>query len=150
MGLLRRLFKSRSIVTLQAYSSVSLQKNNNSRFLVSYPDITYVYYSKNKYHRNIGAGGIVEIDFYNRPKSIPLYIVLAHELIHAYRATVGLTIHKDITYKNVPIEEYLTIGLNFKKCASYKFFKVFKSKIVTENRIRKENGLPLRTSYFSY
>ncbi|MBO5444912.1 MAG: hypothetical protein J5995_06165, partial [Muribaculaceae bacterium] len=81
----------------------------------------------------------------------PSYIGLAHELIHADHSMRGIAIDYsdvlDFTYKsndginhtqkNVPIEELSTIGL----------IKYHVLHTITENDIRKEHGLPLRSAY---
>jgi len=92
-------------------------------------------------------------------ESIPIYITLAHELIHADRAMRGIAISKEefgqliyttgerdtifgkediMISKSVLLEEFATIGI---------YNKNVQLNDITENLIRKEHGLQQRTGY---
>ncbi len=60
------------------------------------------------------------------------HIAMAHELIHCWHTLNGLS------NPNMKQEEYQTVGI-----------KGFDSLPVTENKLRYEAGLPLRTKYFA-
>jgi hypothetical protein len=83
-----------------------------------------------------GGGSVSTIYFNNTvlltsrgEQSYP-FIVLAHELIHAYHALYGLK-------KDGPDEELYTTGID-----------KFAGEEITENKIREEAGLKQRTAYF--
>ena len=103
---------------------------------------------------------LVEGKEYSEPMSRPLYIGLAHELIHSLHYSQGTVIHKsEEGYNNyyikekiwffhktrmiqeplIEAEELFTIGLS-----DYRTSKI------TENRIRAEHGLQKRTAYFAH
>jgi hypothetical protein len=79
--------------------------------------------------------------------SRPPFIGLAHELIHAWRNLYGISYIRMGTG---------TLGTNFNNsedATNVDEMKVvglrgFEQELITENRIRKEHGLPYRTSYF--
>jgi hypothetical protein len=71
--------------------------------------------------------------------SRPPYIALAHELVHAYhniRGTARAVKVGDVDGDHT-MDEALTVGL-----------RGYEGQAVSENRIRKEHGIPYRVSYF--
>jgi len=73
------------------------------------------------------------------------FINLAHELIHALHSMNGTGLHRDSTPRDVFFkdtgmrkEEERAIGLGH-----------FSMEAITENKIRSENGLPIRKSFFT-
>lgn len=97
-----------------------------------------------------GRGSKTQIRMHNGPGSskiyaklvgvnTPVWIVLAHELIHAYHHLSGTTYRDEVINKDgksVRREEMATTGLG-----------VYASTRLSENALRNAAGLPLRTYY---
>ncbi|HEV2492958.1 MAG TPA: M91 family zinc metallopeptidase [Terriglobia bacterium] len=82
-----------------------------------------------------GSGSTLEfnntVTMTSRGETAHPFIVLAHELIHAYHALYG-------TRKDGPAEELWTTGI-----------QGYEDEEITENKIRKEAGIPERAEYYS-
>jgi hypothetical protein len=63
---------------------------------------------------------------------LPPHITMGHELIHCLHFMTGIG---DPDYKR---EEHMTVGI-----------KGFEDQPITENKLRKESGMPLRVKYFA-
>ena len=161
----------RRIVDNHNFTAVVGFDDDNGFFTVPNETTAFVLYHKS-FSRRPGSGsgtkilfdpfGSVEVpttgaDGIVRNEDTPLYIALAHELIHADRAMRGvwisgfrtdhryrvdrrvgfLGIHYSI-YETVrtPDEELAVIGLRYNR-----------SEDITENQIHSEHGLPLRGAY---
>lgn len=98
--------------------------------------ITFSGYSR---LRNKENDSLIVLDLNQGPYlQVPNYIILGHELIHAYRFMNGERKASKIGCKwaRCNMEELLTTGLSY----------VYRTKY-SENQIRSENGLCRRTAY---
>ena len=91
--------------------------------------------------------------------AIPDEIALGHELVHAYRATIGIRKNKDyastyytnnngksIRVDDVSVEELETVGLPYKNSDTSNY--LYSSSIrYTENALRREHGYGRRVKY---
>ncbi len=91
----------------------------------------------------LGSGSGSTISIYSKSYGIncdtPLYIILAHELVHAYRYSIGFGINYNSTCSThkCRYDECYTVGLHTNHNAKY-----YSS--YNENAIRVEHGLPKR------
>lgn len=94
-----------------------------------------------------GRGSDVLITLYlkDRAWSIfdPLYIIFAHELIHAYLYSkgLGISVKRKCMAHKCPYNECYVIGLNHRKNKQWYHISY------TENSIRTEHDLVLRVDY---
>ncbi len=103
-----------------------------------------------------GSGGTVYLNLYGATPRSPLYIQLAHELIHALRGAKGISLWPNVSglrssWYRCSYEEVYTIGLQ--QDALYGFYKTMHSLTyysITENSIRQEQALPLRSFYVNW
>ena len=146
--LIRKLIENQNMVMIYADKG----EGGSYSFANEYEDSVYVE-KKKKYHRGVGSDAVVY--FFLKDKSedekTPLYIILAHELIHSYRAVRGMGIdinticdtHSTSKYK-CKLEECFVVGLHSSKYKQHYYSKF------TENNIRKEQGLVKRTYYVGW
>lgn len=138
--LIRKLIGDKKIVTIW----VEKGRGASFGFATKYADSTYLYRNK-RYVSGKGSNFSIWIYLLDRNLSIktPLYIILAHELIHSYRAMNGIAVHCNVMcpyHPNVKLDECLVVGLHNSK------FKIFQIGF-TENNIRKEHNLSIRNQY---
>lgn len=143
-GLVRALIACSKIITICETNSskegsyVYAENYYNSLLLTKNGKVTR--YGK-------GSNSVVFLNLYDPSKSFknPLYIILAHELIHAYRNARGMNIDYNIWSASFQCKmiECFVVGLYKERLpALMKHYVKY-----TENRIRKEHGLVLRTKY---
>ena len=137
-NLIRNLIMNKYNVTIYKITSGASHSVPNTLKNANHPQD-----KKNMYKWGKGSGGKVYLRYQDATKNDPLFIILAHELIHVYRYMKGVRVPDNIRSNahKCKMEEALTVGLINSR--SYSYYQVG----YTENLIRKENKYKLRTSY---
>lgn len=136
----------RKLINLKFTVTIYVNDNKGGSYTAIKTNKAFVDYKKKKYVYGSGSSSTITLYLKDKSKSIttPIYIILAHELIHSYRAMKGMSIHPDTlceTHGYVMLEECIVVGLHD---SGYK--KPLQS-IFTENNIRSENYLFKRKKY---
>lgn len=136
--LIRQLIGNKKICSVQA-------TNKENSWMGSHASPANVANSRNR----VGCNASVFLLPSQASKKNPLFIILGHELIHAIRMLTGVIEHSyPVIYwvgnkrYQAPYEELCTVGL-----VKYPYNYTRYKQQITENSIRKENGLALRQIY---
>jgi|GEM_PF-6382832 len=103
-------------------------------------------------YNGVGTGGTVYINFSNVKKHLPSHILLGHELIHMRHMMKGTVARGEITVDkyNAKGEKVGTETGKAEELATVGLGGAAGGNAITENSLRKESGLPLRTYYSGF
>ena len=137
--LIRALINSKKRILIYGYYKCTGSYCYPNNFKVA-----VFYYKNNQLVKGSGSKVTITLCFQDNSKKNPLYIVLAHELIHAYRYINGMGINRNWICKNhkCNYDECFVVGLSH----SSDSLKAYSCQF-TENGIRNEHGITKRTYY---